>query len=122
MAKKARYDSVAEMLRGMGELQLARELEKRQKDRAMISRLVIERVRLGMKQKDVAKKSGLSTSTVCRMEQRIDNQIELDQFRRYARAVGFEFHVSFMPKDPKAYSKLPWITLPNIPKDVSFAS
>lgn len=68
---------------------------------AFKDRLIEERHRAGLSQRQLAEKLGVAPSTICRMEQH-DADLTLSQIRHYAYGIGCEVDFSVLEFEPVA--------------------
>jgi len=66
---------------------------------ATISELVLNRVKQGLTQREVARRMGVSPSKVCRMEDSVDADLSYDDIQRYSDALGLRSTVVFEMKE-----------------------
>lgn len=89
-----------EVVAAFGELyddpkELERELERLDKESAMVTRLARRRVAAGLSQRELAKRAGLSPSTVSRMEAGTDAQLDLGNVKAYLAGLGIKMEIAF---------------------------
>jgi len=66
---------------------------------ATISELVLNRVKQGLTQREVARRMGVSPSKVCRMEDSVDADLSYDDIQKYSDAIGLRPTIVFEMKD-----------------------
>jgi transcriptional regulator with XRE-family HTH domain len=66
---------------------------------ATISRLVLNRVKQGLTQREVARRMGVSPSKVCRMEDSVDADLSYADIQKYSDALGLSANVVFEVKN-----------------------
>lgn len=75
--------------------ELADEIRRHEAATRIVTGLIFERLRQGMTQRDLARKMGVSASTVCRFEDKPDEELELGFLSRYANALGCHMAIIF---------------------------
>lgn len=74
--------------------ELEREIERLDKESALVTRLVRRRVAAGLSQRELAKRAGLSASTVSRMEAGGDAQLDIGNVKAYLAGLGIKMEIS----------------------------
>lgn len=74
---------------------IADDFRKHEAATRIVSDLILERMRQGMTQRDMARRMGVAPSTVSRFEDKPDEQLELGFLSRYANALGCRMAVVF---------------------------
>ena len=69
---------------------IAQEVEQHMQKTRLISMLVEQRIRRGLRQKDIAEKIGVSESTASRLEDSLDEDLRFGEILAYARALGLQ--------------------------------
>lgn len=94
-----RYQTVAEMVRGMDlpEAQKKRQLDYMQA-RKLSRELTVLRAQQKMTQKDAADKLGWSQGRVSKLETKVDHEISIGDLVDYAEVMGMQVSITLSPK------------------------
>lgn len=88
-----KVDCVAELNEAIrNDVELAEYVREFEQEYELMQSLVKARKELGLTQKDISKRSGLTQQMVSRME-KIDNSPTLTNFLRYISAIGLDINV-----------------------------
>jgi transcriptional regulator with XRE-family HTH domain len=110
--RKAKYPSVAEMVRGVSEDQrFADDFDRRVNSRRLVKHLFALRNAAGMSQKDIADRIGCSQSRISKLESGNDNDLRLADLAAYLRALGLDLCLVFGQKDSTLVNKIKYHAL-----------
>ncbi|MFA6716848.1 MAG: hypothetical protein WCS27_15825 [Victivallaceae bacterium] len=83
------YKSVTDMVNDVFESpDFTRDVQKEVEETQLIHELVKQRIKLGKSQTDIAKIWQCDTSTVCRFENKKDEDVKLGELAKYCNAIG----------------------------------
>ena len=71
-----------------GDTKIAEEMARQEKERELIHSLMLARVARNLTQGDIARRLGVSVSTVSRMENSTDAELRIGEILDYVRALG----------------------------------
>lgn len=87
--KNTTFESAAELVTAVtGNTQIAEEMARQEKERELIHSLMLARVARNLTQGDIARRLGVSVSTVSRMEDSTDAELRIGEILDYVRALG----------------------------------
>lgn len=92
MEGNKRYNSVIEMVEDISDdPEFVEGLRKTIESRQLVKDLVVNRIRQNLSEKDLADKMKVDISKVYEIEDSVDDEIPLGDFRKYVDALGLEF-------------------------------
>ena len=87
--KNTTFENAAELVTAVtGDTQIAEEMARQEKERELIHSLMLARVARNLTQGDIARRLGVSVSTVSRMEDSTDAELRIGEILDYVRALG----------------------------------
>ena len=96
------YASVAELVRDVApDIETRDASEKRIAGRKLVKHLMAMRAVRELSQKDIANQLDCTQSRISKLEQSLDDEVRLGDFRAYAKAVECEFIAAIQPRDVK---------------------
>ena len=91
MKKAPSYTTVEAFVSGaVGDADLLAEMERQRKAREIVDSLVMARVALRLTQGDIARRLGVSVSTISRLEDSLDVDLKVGEILDYVKALGVE--------------------------------
>jgi len=109
MANDKYADCAMRVGEAMGSPTLAAELIKEHSATRIADYLNAERIRQGLSQRDIARRTGLSASKICRIEDSYDQDLNYADIAKYARALSVELKVVFEPSNADKKRRSEWL-------------
>lgn len=87
--KNTTFTSAADFATAVtGGTEIAEEMARQEKEREIVHSLMLARVARNLTQSDIARRLGVSVSTVSRMEDSTDAELRIGEILDYVRALG----------------------------------
>jgi transcriptional regulator with XRE-family HTH domain len=99
MANERLYTSVSDLVRDMApDSSFQMEFEEHRSARMLVKQMVAMRAIKGLSQHDIAEKLACTQSRVSKLENSLDNDMRLGDFRGYAEAIDCEAFIGVVPR------------------------